>query len=46
MIEIESTQKTGYRYRTFKNKKNNPSRLEVKKYDPVLRKHVVFKEVK
>ncbi|MFZ3107521.1 MAG: 50S ribosomal protein L33, partial [Lactococcus raffinolactis] len=28
------------------NKRNNPDRLELKKYSPKLRKHVIFKEVK
>ena len=31
---------------TQKNKRNNPDRLELKKYSPKLRKHVIFKEVK
>ena len=36
---------TGERlYLTSKNKRNNPERLELKKYSPKLRKHVVFKE--
>jgi large subunit ribosomal protein L33 len=29
-----------------KNKQNTPERLELKKYDPVVRKHVMFKEVR
>lgn len=33
-------------YWTTKNKKTTTGRLELKKYDPVLRKHVVFKEAK
>ncbi|GBG96901.1 50S ribosomal protein L33 [Lactococcus termiticola] len=33
-------------YLTQKNKRNTPDRLELKKYSPKLRKHVVFKEVK
>ncbi len=38
---------TGERlYLTSKNKRNNPERLELKKYSPKLRKHVVFKETK
>ncbi len=45
-IILESTAKTGYRYTTQKNKRNNPARVEFKKYDPVIRKHVVFKEIK
>jgi large subunit ribosomal protein L33 len=33
-------------YLTSKNKRNNPERLELRKYSPKLRKHVIFKEVK
>ena len=46
MIELESTAGTGYRYNSEKNKRNNPSRIELKKYDPVAKKHVIFKEAK
>ena len=34
------------RYTTMKNKKNTPKRLELKKYNPFLRKHTVHKEIK
>ena len=34
------------RYTTMKNKKNTPARLELKKYNPFLRKHTVHKEIK
>ena len=34
------------RYTTTKNKKNTPGRLEVKKYNPFLRRHTVHKEIK
>ncbi len=34
------------RYVTTKNKKNTPERLEVKKYNPILRKMTVHKEIK
>ena len=34
------------RYISTKNKKNTPDRLELKKYNPVLRKHTVHKEIK
>lgn len=34
------------RYITTKNKKNTPKRLELKKYNPYLRKHTVHKETK
>ena len=33
-------------YWTMKNKKNTPDRIELKKYDRTLRKHVIFKEAK
>lgn len=33
-------------YWTFKNKRNTPDRIELKKYDKKLRKHVAFKEAK
>jgi large subunit ribosomal protein L33 len=34
------------RYITFKNKKNTPDRLELKKYNPILKKYTVHKEIK
>jgi large subunit ribosomal protein L33 len=46
IIILESTANTGYRYSTKKNKREHPNRVEYKKYDPVVRKHVVFKETK
>ncbi|MBX3007496.1 MAG: 50S ribosomal protein L33 [Melioribacteraceae bacterium] len=46
IIILESTANTGYRYSTTKNKRNHPNRVEFKKYDPVAKKHVVFKETK
>ena len=45
-IKLESTAGTGFFYTTTKNKTNTPDKLEVKKYDPVARKHVIFKETK
>jgi len=46
IIQLESTAGTGYRYTVTKNKRLHPERLEFRKYDPVVRKHVVFKETK
>jgi len=46
IIQLESTAGTGYRYTVTKNKRLHPERLEIRKYDPVVRKHVVFKETK
>ena len=37
---------TGHFYTTQKNKKNTPEKFEFKKYDPVVRKHVIYKEGK
>jgi large subunit ribosomal protein L33 len=45
-IKLVSTADTGFFYTTDKNKKTTPDKLEKKKYDPVVRKHVVFKESK
>ena len=45
-IKLESTAGTGYFYTTTKNKKTMPEKMEIKKYDPKVRKHVAFKETK
>jgi large subunit ribosomal protein L33 len=45
-IKLVSTANTGYFYTTLKNKRNTPDKMEMKKYDPVVRKHVIFKEAK
>lgn len=45
-IKLVSSAGTGYYYTTDKNKKNTPEKLQFKKYDPVVRKHVIFKEAK
>lgn len=45
-VKLVSTADTGFYYTTYKNKRNTPDKLEMKKYDPVVRKHVVFKESK
>ncbi len=37
---------TGYFYVAKKNPRQKPEKMELKKYDPVIRKHVVFKETK
>ncbi len=41
-----STAGTGHYYTTTKNRRLHPEKLEVKKYDPRIRKHVVYKETK
>jgi large subunit ribosomal protein L33 len=45
-IKLLSTADTGFYYTTTKNKKTTPDKLEFKKYDPIAKKHVVFKEAK
>ncbi|AKK10692.1 50S ribosomal protein L33 [Corynebacterium uterequi] len=44
IIKLKSTAGTGFTYVTRKNKRNNPDRITLKKYDPVIRKHVEFRE--
>ena len=45
-IKLVSTAGTGYYYVTNKNPRNHTEKLVFKKYDPVARKHVEFKEAK
>ena len=45
-IRLVSSAGTGYAYYTQKNKRTQTNKLEMKKYDPVKREHVVFKEAK
>jgi len=45
-VKLVSTANTGYFYTITKNKKIHQDKMEVKKYDPVVRKHVAFKESK
>jgi large subunit ribosomal protein L33 len=45
-IKLVSSAGTGHFYTTTKNKRNTPNKLEFTKYDPVVRKHVVYKEAK
>ena len=44
IIKLKPTAGTGYTYVTRKNRRNNPDRLVMKKYDPVVRQHVDFRE--
>ncbi|MBT8437793.1 MAG: 50S ribosomal protein L33 [Gammaproteobacteria bacterium] len=46
LIKLVSTAGTGHYYTTDKNKKNTPDKMVLKKYDPVVRKHVEYKEAK
>jgi large subunit ribosomal protein L33 len=44
LIKMVSTANTGYYYVTKKNPRTLTDKLEMRKYDPVVRKHVTFKE--
>lgn len=45
-IRLVSSAGTGYFYTTTKNKRKTPDKIKIKKYDPVVRKHVEFVEAK
>ena len=46
MIRLVSTADTGYYYVTKKNPRTSTEKFEFRKYDPIAKKHVVFKEAK
>ena len=50
ILECTEHKKTGLsgtsRYITTKNKKNTPERVELKKYNPIMKKYTVHKEIK
>lgn len=43
-IKLVSSAGTGHFYTTTKNKRTKPEKLELKKFDPVVRQHVIYKE--
>jgi large subunit ribosomal protein L33 len=45
-IRLMSSAGTGHYYTTTKNKRLHPEKMETKKYDPRVRKHVLYKETK
>ena len=45
-IKLVSSAGTGHYYTTDKNKSNTQDKIEIKKFDPVVRKHVIYKEDK
>jgi large subunit ribosomal protein L33 len=45
-VKLLSTADTGHFYVTTKNKRLHPDKMELKKFDPVARKHVAYKETK
>jgi large subunit ribosomal protein L33 len=44
IVKLRSMADTGYTYVTRKNRRNDPDRLVLRKYDPVARRHVDFRE--
>ncbi|MEW2546679.1 50S ribosomal protein L33 [Streptomyces sp. NPDC047002] len=44
IVRLRSTAGTGFTYVTRKNRRNNPDRMTLRKYDPVVRRHVEFRE--
>jgi large subunit ribosomal protein L33 len=44
VIKLRSTAGTGYTYVTRKNRRNDPDRLTLRKYNPIIRQHVLFRE--
>lgn len=44
IVRLKSTAGTGHTYVTRKNRRNDPDRLVLKKYDPVIRRHVDHRE--
>jgi large subunit ribosomal protein L33 len=45
-IKLVSSAGTGHYYTTDKNKRNTPDKLEMKKFEPVIRKYVIYTESK
>jgi large subunit ribosomal protein L33 len=45
-IRLVSSEGTGHFYTTTKNKRNMPDKMEIRKFDPVARKHAIYKEAK
>ncbi|GAA1387878.1 50S ribosomal protein L33 [Luteococcus peritonei] len=46
LVKLRSTAGTGYTYVTRKNRRNDPERLVLRKFDPIARAHVEFKEAR
>jgi large subunit ribosomal protein L33 len=44
VVKLRSTAGTGYTYVSRKNRRNNPDRLTLRKYDPIIRQYVLFRE--
>ena len=46
IVKLRSSAGTGYTYVTRKNRRNDPERLVLRRYDPIVRRHVEFKEAR
>ena len=44
VVKLRSTAGTGYTYVTRKNRRNDPDRVRLMKYDPIIRRHTEFRE--
>lgn len=45
LVKLKSTE-SSHTYHTRKNRRNNSARLEMRKYDPTLQKHVIYRETR
>lgn len=45
LVKMRSTE-SHHMYLTTKNRRNTTTRLELRKYDPIVRKHVIYRETK
>jgi large subunit ribosomal protein L33 len=45
-IRLMSSAGTGHYYTTTKNRRLHPEKMEVRKFDPKIRQHVMYKETK
>ena len=46
IVTLRSTAGTGYSYVTRKNRRSNPDRMVLRKFDPIAREHVDFRETR
>jgi large subunit ribosomal protein L33 len=44
VVRLRSTAGTGYTYVTRKSRRNDPDRMTLRKFDPVAKRHVEFRE--
>ncbi|WP_025737340.1 50S ribosomal protein L33 [Mycobacterium genavense] len=44
IVKLRSTADTGYTYIIRKNRRNDPDRLMLRKYEPLVRRHVEFRD--